>query len=115
MTTAHEEFTEVAHIDDLLPGTMKRVAVMDKVILIVNLNGTFHAVDAICPHGATDLSEGEIFDDAIECPLHGSMFNLKSGAVLCPPAEEGLIVYPVDVVGEILRVALARGTRRSSK
>lgn len=115
MTTNLEEFTDVARVDDLPSGTMKRVAVMDKTILIVNLDGTFHAVDAICPHGATDLSEGEIFDDVIECPLHGSLFNLKTGAVLCPPAEESLIVYPVEVVDGILRIALARGARPPAK
>jgi len=52
------------------------------------------------------LSKGQLYREEVVCPLHGSAFNVKTGAVLSPPAAEGLTVYPITTEGEDILVGL---------
>ena len=94
-----EGFVKVAQTDELAPGNMKLVELGDERILLVNLNGEYHAVDDVCTHSFAPLSDGYLEGEEVECPLHGSVFNVKSGESLGPPADEALSVYPVRVEG----------------
>ena len=57
----------------------------------------FYALDDVCTHENFLLSGGELFDLQVECPQHGSRFNLKTGAVTGLPAVIPTRVYPVEV------------------
>ena len=94
-----ETFVKVAQTGDLSPGQMKLVELGDERILLVNLNGQYHAVDEVCTHAFAPLSEGDISGAEVECPLHGSVFSAESGEVLSPPADQPLTVYSVRVEG----------------
>ena len=60
----------------------------------------FFALQDLCSHAAVALSEGEVADCTVECWLHGSRFDLRSGKPLSPPAIRPVPVYPVTVDGE---------------
>ena len=93
-----EEFVKVAKAGQLPPGRMMLVELgLFERILLVNVNGSYHAVDELCPHSGAALSEGDLYGEVVECPLHSSMFRVKTGEVLTPPASEGLTVYQVRV------------------
>ena len=94
-----EDFTKAAMADELSPGQMKLVELGDEHILLVNLEGEFHALSESCTHAYYPLSEGDLTGEEVECALHGSVFNLKTGEVLGPPADEPLTVYSVKLEG----------------
>ncbi len=104
------EFIEVARVDDVPPGTATVVRVGTTDLALVNVDGTFHAVDNECTHAGGLLGEGDINLDwhewALECPLHGSVFDVRTGEVLSPPAYNALHTYPVRVEEGAVKVAL---------
>jgi 3-phenylpropionate/trans-cinnamate dioxygenase ferredoxin subunit len=55
------------------------------------------AVENICSHAAVALSEGEVEDCTVECWLHGSRFDLRTGKPTGLPATEPVATFPVDV------------------
>ncbi len=67
-------------------------------VCLVRLGAEVFAVHDECTHEAVPLSEGEVDDHAIECWLHGSRFNLRTGEVLNPPAAQPVATYPTRVV-----------------
>lgn len=78
-------------------------------VCLARSSGTLHAIVDRCTHQDVPLSEGEVEDGVIECCLHGSGFDLATGAVLGPPATEDVEVLPVRVDGDDVYVSL--GTR----
>ena len=99
-----DEFTKVARTSDLPPGKMMLVEVGDESILLSNLGGTFYAISDECTHSSGSLSDGVMENDEVECPLHGSRFNLKTGEVIGPPADESAPLYSVRVEGDDILV-----------
>jgi 3-phenylpropionate/trans-cinnamate dioxygenase ferredoxin subunit len=65
------------------------------------------AVENICSHAAVALSEGEVEDCTVECWLHGSRFDLRTGNPTGPPASEPVTIYPVRVDGDDVLVDVA--------
>ena len=61
--------------------------------------GEFLALQDLCSHAAVALSEGEVADCTVECWLHGSRFDLRSGKPIGLPATEPVATFPVDVRG----------------
>ncbi len=95
-----EGFIKVARTDQLPPGRMMLVELgRYERVLLVNLEGGYYAVEELCPHSGAALSEGDLYGEEVECPLHSSMFNVKTGKVLSPPADEDLKAYQVRVEG----------------
>ena len=62
-----------------------------------NLDGDFYAIEDICTHDGGELTGGIIEGHEIECPRHGARFDIRTGAVLCPPAYEPTAKFPVRV------------------
>ena len=91
------EWLEVAAADDFPSGSRQVVEALDAEILVVNLEGSFHAVNNICTHMHAELSEGELEDGEVVCPLHSAHFDLRTGEALTPPAFEALETFPVKV------------------
>ena len=100
-----DEFVTVAKVGQLPPGSMMLVELgRFERILLVNVNGGYHAVDELCPHSGAALSEGDLYGEVVECPLHSSFFRVRTGEVLTPPASENLTVYQVRVEGDDILV-----------
>lgn len=55
------------------------------------------AIQNECSHAAVALSEGEVADCSVECWLHGSRFDLRTGKPIGPPATEPVATFPVEV------------------
>ena len=71
-----------------------------EVAVVRDGDGTLHAISDICSHGAVSLSEGEVEGCFIECWLHGSTFDLRTGQPTSLPASRPVPVYPLSVDGE---------------
>lgn len=67
------------------------------VAVVRTEDGSIHAVDDVCSHANVSLSEGEVEDCTIECWLHGSRFDLRTGEPTGPPATAPIDVYAVNV------------------
>jgi 3-phenylpropionate/trans-cinnamate dioxygenase ferredoxin subunit len=71
-----------------------------EVAVVRDEDGGLHAISDICSHGQVSLSDGEVDGCTIECWLHGSRFDLRTGKPLSPPAVRPVPVYPLTVDGE---------------
>lgn len=67
-------------------------------------DGNFYALQDECTHEVASLSDGWLEDCAIECPIHSSTFDLKTGKVQCMPATVDARTYKVNVVGGYLEL-----------
>jgi len=97
-------FVRVAAKSEIGPDRIKRVVIGDTPIAVVNSEGQFYAVQDTCTHEETSLSEGEVFDGLIECPLHGARFDLGTGRVRSLPAVLPIETYEVKVEGDDIYV-----------
>ena len=88
---------EIAPIADLPDGRGVRVDVGDHRIAVFRTGDTVHAIGDRCSHADASLSEGDLFDGEVECPRHGSPFNLASGKPSALPATSPVPVYPATV------------------
>ncbi len=88
---------DVCGIDELESGSPRHAKVGDKDLILVKLDDGVYVLDGICTHEYAELWNGFVTDTQITCPLHLSQFDLKTGAVITPPAEEPLRVYKVEV------------------
>lgn len=103
------DFVAVAQSGDITGGLLYRVEVDGKPVVLARVQGKVCALSAICTHEHADLSEGDLEDETIWCPLHSSGFNVFSGEVTSPPAEIPLEVY--DVREEEGRILVRRNPR----
>ena len=97
---AQSGFVKVADVGELAPGDLKVVEVGPDQVLLVNVDGTIYALDDICSHAYASLSEGDLAGEEIECPLHGSAFNVVTGEVLTPPADANIRTFEVRIDGQ---------------
>lgn len=81
-----QNFTQVATLSDLEEGTPKRVTREGVAILLVRRGERVHAITETCPHLGGPLSEGKLRGNVIECPWHGSKFNVTDGRVVDGPS-----------------------------
>ena len=110
---------KVAAASDIPAGEVRRFEVDGRLVAVANLGEEgFRAVDAICSHAQYYLDEGEVDVDfkTIECPKHGSTFDLKTGRprslpAILPVKTYGVRVVDDDVVVEVM-ADVAQGATR---
>ena len=91
----------VGKIDDLAVDTMQKVILDGEEICLAHADdGLYYALSDICTHEEYSLSDGELWGPDVECPAHGSRFNLRTGAVTGLPAVIPAKTYPVIVEGD---------------
>ncbi|MBI2297192.1 MAG: non-heme iron oxygenase ferredoxin subunit [Betaproteobacteria bacterium] len=98
------KFVKVATKSEIADQSAKLLEIGDKRIALFNVGGRFYALDDTCPHADGPLSEGSIEGEEVECPWHGSRFNIKTGEVTAPPAVESVARYNVRVTGDDIEV-----------
>ena len=98
----------LCRVDDLEPGQAKRFDGPGYRIALVRIGDEFHAVDDRCSHENYSLAEGEVWADEceIECPRHGSTFDLLTGSPCSLPATQPVPVFTVRVDGDDIYVEL---------
>ncbi|EST37852.1 Rieske (2Fe-2S) protein [Streptomycetaceae bacterium MP113-05] len=93
-------FVRVATLGELEEDTPKRVEIDSTPVSVVRTEGEVFAINDICSHANVSLSEGEVEDCQIECWLHGSSFDLRTGKPSGPPAIRPVPVYTVKIEGD---------------
>ncbi len=70
----------------------------ERRIALFNAGGALYATDEVCTHDYAELTQGyfEPDDCTIECPLHGSVFDIRSGRPLTLPAFQPLAIYRLE-------------------
>lgn len=88
-------------------GTLTRVTVGDRLICVANnAECGLRAIDDVCTHEEQSLSEGDMIGTSVECPAHGSLFDLVTGAVTGLPAFRPTRVYQLDIEESTLFIEL---------
>ena len=90
----------VAHVSELGPGEARAVKVGGRGIALFRREEGWYAIDNTCPHRGCPLAEGEVEEFLVTCPCHGSQFDIRTGAVVMPPALAPVRPYRVVVQGE---------------
>jgi len=93
----------VCTVDELPVGVARRFSVDGHEVALVNLGEDgVHALDAVCSHEHAWLDEGEVDTDegTIECPKHGSTFDVATGKALTLPAIAPVASFAVTVDGD---------------
>lgn len=91
MKTKHR----VCAITEVPSADMRCFALADRNVVVANTEQGFLVADEMCTHEDARLCDGNLSGTLVKCPLHGSRFDLLTGAVLDDPAEQDLVIYPV--------------------
>lgn len=94
----------VCPVSQLPPGEMILVEHEGEPIAVVNCEGTYYAIEDRCSHDDGPLVEGELnqADCTVECPRHGSIFDLRTGKPKTLPAFEPVRTFTVGVADETI-------------
>jgi len=100
------ELIEVCPVSELPPGERRLVEWEDLEIGVFNCAGTLYAIEDRCSHDNGPLAEGEFDPDqcTIECPRHGSLFDLKTGRPKTLPAYAPVDTFPVIIEDETIKL-----------
>ncbi|GAB3486771.1 non-heme iron oxygenase ferredoxin subunit [Nocardiopsis coralliicola] len=100
-------WTKVAELGEIPEEGALGIELDDETpVALVRTEGEVFAVRDVCSHAEVRLSEGEVEDGTIECWLHGSCFDLRSGAAINPPATKPVPTYDVKIDGDDVLVSL---------
>jgi 3-phenylpropionate/trans-cinnamate dioxygenase ferredoxin subunit len=92
-------FTRACAAADVASGSALAVDVEGVEVAVVHDGDAWFAIADECSHASIPLSEGDVEGCEIECWLHGSRFDLRTGKPSGPPATEPVAVYPVQLSG----------------
>jgi nitrite reductase/ring-hydroxylating ferredoxin subunit len=99
-------YVKVASLSDLADETAVQVTVGAVDVCLARTRGEVLAIADECSHAEVSLSDGEVEDGTVECWLHGSRFDLRTGAPTGLPATEPVRVFPVRIDGDDVYVAV---------
>jgi 3-phenylpropionate/trans-cinnamate dioxygenase ferredoxin subunit len=103
-------FEKACSLDEFREGEAVAAKVGDQELALARDGDEFFAVEDICSHAAVALSEGEVDGCTLECWLHGSRFDLRTGKPTGLPATEPVATFPVEVRGTELYVDVTTTT-----
>ncbi|MGW0818330.1 non-heme iron oxygenase ferredoxin subunit [Streptomyces viridiviolaceus] len=90
-------YTYLCKLDVLEEGVPRRFEAEGVPVSLVLTEDEVFAIHDMCSHSALSLAEGEVDGCTVECWLHGSRFDLRTGMPLVPPASRPVPVYPVRI------------------
>ena len=89
---------KVGEFSELKEGVGLKVELNEHRIAVFLVDGSVFAIGNRCSHAEASLAEGEVFDHEVECPRHGSSFNLRTGEPQSLPATKPVPAYPVSIM-----------------
>jgi 3-phenylpropionate/trans-cinnamate dioxygenase ferredoxin subunit len=97
---------DVCSVSELGPGDRRLVEWEDLEIGVFNCGGTLYAIEDRCSHDNGPLAEGEFNEQTctVECPRHGSLFDLKTGKPLTLPAYVAVDTFSVIIEDETIKL-----------
>jgi len=92
------DFVKVTETNDIQPSNMRAVDLkVEERICIVNVEGKYYTIGNVCTHLGGPLDEGTLERYEVECPWHGSKFDVRSGKPTKPLARQVVPVYEIKV------------------
>lgn len=82
------DFVKVAESREIVPSSMKAVEVDGEKVCVINAEGNYYAIGNVCTHVGGPLDEGTLEGFEVECPWHGSKFDVRTGNPTKPPARQ---------------------------
>lgn len=98
------EYVKIAKTTDVAEGKPFCVVADGKKLALFKVEGKYYAVDNTCTHRNGPLCKGALSGDVVQCPWHGSKFNVKTGEVVGGPAKTPIKHYKVRVAGDDLEI-----------
>ena len=95
-------------LSDLPEEGAIRVVLDGVPLCVARSQGEVFAISDICSHADVSLSEGDVEDGHVECWLHGSSFDLRTGKPIALPATKPVATYPVTVEGDDVLIKLEK-------
>jgi nitrite reductase/ring-hydroxylating ferredoxin subunit/uncharacterized membrane protein len=102
------EFVEVARSDELEIDQMKLVHIDDVRVVVARTEDGWVAFEDHCTHRGGSLADGVMICGTVQCPWHGSQFDVRTGAVKAGPAERSISTYEVEQVGRSVRLSITK-------
>ena len=104
------EYVRLCEAAEISQGQARRFVVEGHEIAVARVGEELFAIGDVCSHGQFLLSEGEVDADdcSLECPKHGSLFNLRTGEPETLPATVAVAVYPLKSEDGALLVGIPR-------
>ncbi|NKC14986.1 MAG: Rieske 2Fe-2S domain-containing protein [Gammaproteobacteria bacterium] len=99
-----ERWIDIAPAHSIQHGAYRIVQLNDKDIAVYNIGGEFLAIEDLCTHDYTGLSGGDICGYRLICPRHGAAFDLRTGAVLTPPATDDIATFATRVSDGVVQL-----------
>jgi 3-phenylpropionate/trans-cinnamate dioxygenase ferredoxin subunit len=90
--------TRLCSVADLKPCVPLRVELDEIDVAVIRVGEDVFAIEDVCSHAEVPLSEGEVDDHTIECELHGSRFDLRTGKPTGPPATQPVPVFETSII-----------------
>jgi 3-phenylpropionate/trans-cinnamate dioxygenase ferredoxin component len=101
-------FARACALSDLPAEGVVGLEIEGEPVAVARVAGEIYAIRDVCSHAEVLLSEGEVYDHTVECWLHGSCFDLRTGKPTGPPASQPVPVYPVKIEGDDVWVAVTK-------
>lgn len=93
-----------ARAEEVPQGYAKVVEVDGQRLALCNVEGEYYCIDDVCTHDGGPLGEGELYDNQIECPRHGALFDVTTGQALTLPAVTPVDTHEVRLEGDEVQV-----------
>jgi 3-phenylpropionate/trans-cinnamate dioxygenase ferredoxin subunit len=103
------DWIRVGDADTFLDGEGARVEVAGHRLAVFRIEDEFYVIGDRCSHADASLAEGELFDYDVECPRHGSEFDVRTGRPGSLPATRPVPTYTVRVEHGVVMVGLEPG------
>ena len=92
-----EDFVKAAGTKDVQASQMMAVEVNGEKVCIANVEGKYYAIGNVCTHLGGPLAQGKLEGYEVQCPWHGSRFDIRTGKVARPPAMRSEPTYEIKV------------------
>ena len=99
-------YVRACALTDVADESAIGVEIDGEFICVVKSQGNVYAISDVCSHADVNLSDGEVADGTVECWLHGSRFDLRTGRPTGLPANRPVPTYPVKIDGDDVLVSL---------
>src|ERR687897_319957 len=92
-----EDYVKATKGKNIPPSQMKEVEVNGEKICLANVEGKYYAMGNVCTHLGGPLAQGKLEGYEVQCPWHGSRFDVRTGKVVRPPALRSEPTYEIKV------------------